>query len=596
MPNRTLFPLFRALVYLQATSIANNFRVRLRRLKQPKYLVGGIVGVAYMSLYLGQALFWGPSGSRAAHGSASAWFVEHREVFLGLGAVGVLVFLAGEWVLPGSRAALQFTETELAFLLPAPLTRRSLIHFKLLKSQVPLLFTSALFTLIGRRAGADGAWVFRWIGWWCLLFTLNLHGIGASFTLTRLLDRGITPWRRRLLILGGMAIVVAAVGFWAWNAIPGAPGPEDGVDAWRNWLEAALTRGPVHLALTPVRWILQPWFARDATEFLLALPPVILVLAAHYWWVVSAEVSFEEASIAAARKRAEIQAVVRSGRNPLTSQARKPRRPLFQLATTGFAPIALVWKNLIASGSGLNRKFLIGVGLWMAMVGWGVSGGLAGSRGWTAAIVISGIALVALVASMFFGPQVLRGDFRQDYESMDVLKTFPLPGWQVVLGQLVSPAILLTAFQWGLLGILSASLGSAHFGQVKLDLEQRLGLAAGLGILLPGFNLLSLVIPNALVLLFPAWTQSGRDGPGGIEVMGQRLLVALGTFFVLALGMLPAGLVLAGVFTVLRAVGGPIFLALVAGGFSGLVVFLAEFGVSVWLLGKVFDRFDLTRE
>ena len=38
--------------------------------------------------------------------------------------------------------------------------------------------------------------------------------------------------------------------------------------------------------------------------------------------------------------------------------------------------------------------------------------------------------------------------------------------------------------------------------------------------LLPALNLISLLIPNAAVLLFPAWFQPGKDSPQGIEATG----------------------------------------------------------------------------
>jgi hypothetical protein len=201
MKRAPILPLVQALTYLQLVSFANNLKVRLRRLKQPKYLVGALVGGAYVSLYLGNTLLWRfRTGGRARE---SGWFADAGELITSLAAVGVLFWMLTEWIFPAKRAALQFTETELAFLLPAPMTRRMLIQFKLLKSQIPLLFTSGLFTLIG-GAGGSG-WLYRWIGWWFVLFTLNLHGIGASFVLTRLWDRGLTPWPRRALVLSILA-------------------------------------------------------------------------------------------------------------------------------------------------------------------------------------------------------------------------------------------------------------------------------------------------------------------------------------------------------------------------------------------------------
>ena len=52
----------------------------------------------------------------------------------------VAVLLA--WIVPHSRSALAFSEAEAAFLFPAPITRRTLINFKLLKSQFAILFSA----------------------------------------------------------------------------------------------------------------------------------------------------------------------------------------------------------------------------------------------------------------------------------------------------------------------------------------------------------------------------------------------------------------------------------------------------------------------
>ncbi len=592
MKRAPILPLVQALTYLQLVSFANNLKVRLRRLKQPKYLVGALVGGAYVSLYLGNTLLWRfRTGGRAGE---SGWFADAGGLITSLAAVGVLFWMLTEWIFPAKRAALQFTETELAFLLPAPMTRRMLIQFKLLKSQIPLLFTSGLFTLIG-GAGGSG-WLHRWIGWWFVLFTLNLHGIGASFVLTRLWDRGLTPWPRRALVLSILGAVAGILGYWAWRGVPGAPGAEGDLEQWREWGLRALTTGPVHVVLTPFRWILGPWAAAGTADFLRALPGAALVLGLHYVWVLASEVSFEEASLVAARKRAELVAVARSGRNPLTTQARRPLRPLFRLAPTGFPAVALVWKNLIATGSSLNKRLVIGIVVWIALMGWGLAGDFSAKEGWNPTWFVAGFTGIALGASLFVGPQVLRGDFRQDYESMDVLKALPLPGWQVVLGQLVGPAFLLTAVQWAMIGILVSTTEGHRFGGDPVPFLARLVLGLSVGLLLPGFNLMSLVIPNALVLLFPAWVQTGKEGPMGIEVMGQRLVVALGSFFVLVVGLFPAALLVAAVVYLFRVLSLPAEPSWILGGLGGLLVFLSEFAVAVWLLGGVFERFDLSRE
>ena len=43
---------------------------------------------------------------------------------------------------------------------------------------------------------------------------------------------------------------------------------------------------------------------------------------------------------------------------------------------------------------------------------------------------------------------------------MDVLKLFPLRGWQIVAGELLAPTVILTAVQWALLLVLALVLGA----------------------------------------------------------------------------------------------------------------------------------------
>ena len=49
------------------------------------------------------------------------------------------------------------------------------------------------------------------------------------------------------------------------------------------------------------------------------------------------------------------------------------------------------------------------------------------------------------------GPQLIRQDFRQELPMADLLKTYPLTGWQLAFGELFAPAAILTCTQWLLL-------------------------------------------------------------------------------------------------------------------------------------------------
>lgn len=133
----------RALFYYEWHSRWNRLCARLRRLRQPKYLFGAVAGGLYFYFYIFGAWFRGSAPGAAA----SMLAPEHRFLLASAGALVLSVVLLLMWVIPHERAALMFSEAEVAFLFPAPVARRTLLHFKLLKSQGAILF-SALFMLV----------------------------------------------------------------------------------------------------------------------------------------------------------------------------------------------------------------------------------------------------------------------------------------------------------------------------------------------------------------------------------------------------------------------------------------------------------------
>jgi hypothetical protein len=197
----------------------------------------------------------------------------------------------------------------------------------------------------------------------------------------------------------------------------------------------------------------------------------------------------------------------------------------------------------------------------------------------------------ALGYSLLLGPQLLRLDFRHDLPLADLLKTFPLRGWQIALGEILAPVVVLAAFQWLLLVFGAALVFYLPGRQAALLLAVALGAA----VLLPVLDVLLLLIPNAAVLLFPSWIQTGKDSPRGIEAIGQRLIFALGQLLVLALALLPAAIAFVGVFFLLKLALGYAaavpFAALVAA-----IILAVEAGFGVMLLGRLFERFDVSEE
>ncbi len=576
-----------ALAYLQYHSVKNRLVQRIKRLKQPKYLIGAIVGGAYFYFYFFRFLFRSPGRSGFA---APAALPHDPLLYESLGALLLfgVVFLA--WLLPRERAALVFTEPEVAFLFPAPITRRGLIHYKLLRSQLGILFTVLFFTLLSSRMGRSGHGLFRATGWWVILFTLNLHSLAASFALTRLMDRGLTNWKRRVALLG--LVLVAAIGVIAWavRAIPELRTADlADLDALVNYFKQLLVSGPLPYLLYPFRLVVRPYFATDWSSLLLALGPAVALMGLHYVWVVRADVAFEEASVEASRRLAERISAARAG-NLRSPGKLKSKRDPFTLPPVGAPSIGLLWKNLISAGSAFNLRTAIMLGVLILTVGLAVRG-TAANMNWVG--MLAAFAGIAGGWMLFIGPQILRQDLRQDLPNADLLKSFPLRGWQIVAGEILAPAVILTTINWLLLLLAVICASAVALDHIPLPLLLAIGFGAAL--ILPMLNLVSLLIPNAAALVFPGWFQAGRHGPAGIEATGQRIIFALGQFLAYGLSLVPAGVCFAVVFFLGRAWLGDALTVVLASGVAAAVL-AAEVVAGVLLLGRLFERFDLSAE
>jgi hypothetical protein len=585
-----------ALAYLQFYSVKNRLITRIKRLRQPKYLFGAIVGGIYFYWYAFANVARMRRQGLPGTGTMGEMSNDVLAIIELLGAVVLAIVVVFGWLLPNRRAALAFTEAEIAFLFPAPVSRRMLINFKLLKSQLAVLFSSLIMALIASRSmHGGGRFLFHVLGWWVVFATLNLHFLGSSFVRTLLFDRGVSNWQRRLGILALLVVAVGAVFLWARQTLtlPAAPhvsSPEQIPRQILNYIRPLLENGPAFYLLMPFRIVLGPYLAKTWGEFFVALGPAFLLMALHYWWIVRCDVAFEEASLDYSRKIADRMNAMRANNWQQISKPTKAKKAPFTLQPAGNPFVGLLWKNLIGAGQTLGLRAWL-MAAWMTIFSCFFVSMQFKSSG--AGLIIGGMAAMTLAFSLLIGPQMLRCDFRHDLLSADVLKMYPMRGWQIVLGELLAPVVLLTAVQWLL--VLIATISVADLGsRYHLSLALRGSMALGALVLCPMINLVLLMIPNAAVLVFPAWFHA-KEPPQGIEVMGQRLILFLGQFIFLMLALVLPGLVFAGVLALLMwalnlAVAFPVA-ALLAG-----AVLAAEAWFAIRELGKVFEKLDLSVE
>ena len=578
-----------ALFYLQFQLLKNRWWARLRRLKQPKYLLFAVVGGLYFYFYFFRWMFVGGTRARGLGGGADA---ESLALYASIGALILFVLVLLSWVVPRERAALAFSEAEVAFLFPAPISRRTLIHYKLLRSQIAIGFTTLFLTLLSNRAAAGGPGWMRVVGWWLILSTLNLHFLGASFARTLLLDRGISTWQRRSVVLALVAVLAGATVLWGRHTLV-MPRLEDydSVRRFLSYLRQSFDAGPPAYLLYPFRLVLRPYLARDAVAFFLALGPALGVLGLHYWWVVRSNVAFEEASVELSQKIADRIAAARAGRWQTGRKIKKPKRPPFELRPTGQPAMALLWKNLIAAGHLFTLRFWFFL-LWLIFVASAFGATIVRESGLLPAVGFFCLMLLAL--SLLLGPQIVRQDFRQDLAAADILKLYPMRGWQLALGELLAPVVILTGVQWCLL-VLSIGVSSRLSSETVIPLSTRLAVGFGLAVVLPVLDLVFLVIPNLAVLLLPSWFQSGKESPQGIEATGQRLIFMLGQLLVFCFSLIPAGLAFTAVFLPLKYLTGWV-VAVPPASVAAAVVLAIEAALGLILLGRLFDRLDLSAE
>jgi putative ABC exporter len=576
-----------AALYLARRSLANSIRRRLARLRQPKYLVGFAVGLLYYYWLIARPRARGVGGAGGGGVPLSA-----AEV---LAVGGVLAILSITWLFGNSRSPLAFTPAETHFLFTAPLTRRQVLNFKLLRSQLPLFLSSLLSVLLFSGGHFSTNRIVRVLGLWLVFATLQMHYGVAALVRQSLEEHGVTAVRRRLgafVLLGGVAIVAVLA---LRRVLPGVQAafvesPTAGFEA----LGAVLHQGVLGVVLWPIEALVRPAIAPDLATFALRIPAALLVLGAHYVWLVRSSSAFEEVAVESAERMARRIAAWRSGRRapPLERRLKGARRPLGRLAPAGSPVRAIAWKNVQAEWRGSGVRLPVIVALGVASIVWVAS--LGPHQAGTGVALLATLLLVFAAMTLLFGPYAVRNDLRSDLQLWDLLKSYPVRGADLVAGEVLGPVTVLTA-------VVGACCLGAFGVSLAIDIPgfppaARVAALVAAAIAVPPFLLVVTLIQNAAALFFPAWITLGPARAAGVEMIGQRMLTMAGSLLLIFATMLPAAIVAAvavafagllGVAGVWRAVPGAVGLAVTLG-FEGVLAM-------AWL-GRVFDRSDPAAE
>ncbi|RKH16254.1 ABC transporter permease [Corallococcus praedator] len=567
----------RAVAFLWARTWRNRLVRQVQRLKRPRYLLGALVGLAYLYSLVGRSVFVQGTG-RAVSPNARMFAEFSLEV-------SVLGTLVTAWVLGADRPALTFTQTEVQYFFPAPVTRKALLHYKLLRGLLSASLAALAATVFVGRFTSPRPELF-FLGAALAMGTLYLHGTAASFVRAWLVSQGrwgsAVRWTLvGLLMLAVMGTLVTTLQAHPWPANAGAP------FVVRGWVRDVLDAPGPRAVLWPGRALVAPSMARSTQDFLRYLPASLALLVAHYAWVLAVEVPFEDSAVAGADARTRQQAR-RGNRSARGGNIRVGRVP-FLLKARGRPEVALVWKNLIA------RKRL-GGGL-VVLLGFVVMGALVAlvlgdTRLFSNTRELLGpMSLMVAVAMAVIGPSAFRTDLRMDLPKLELLRALPLTGRQVVGAELAASALTLSAAQWVMLLVaLVLGVGTDDETLAPWSTPVVLGLLS----VLPALGLAGLFVQNAAVVLLPAWIPADSERARGVEALGQRLLTLVGTLVVTFLGLLPAAVVA-------LLVGYPLFTVMGrwAVPLAGLVAagaLFAEVALGVAVLGRAFERLDVSEE
>ncbi|AKQ65231.1 putative ABC transporter, permease protein [Myxococcus hansupus] len=569
----------RAVAFLWVASWRNRIRRQLARLRKPRYLLGALVGAAYLySVFFRRMDFRGPVGGVS----------EGVQLFAELSLVGsALGTLFAAWVLGRDRPSLTFSETEVVQLFPAPVSRRALLQYKLVRGLLGTTVGALFATLfLGRTISPHPVLFF--VGACLALGTLYLHSTAAAFVRTRLAARG--TWGL-VIRWGGVAVVLGLVALAALSSLQAHPVPEDlsSGRALRAWLQSLMASPGVGAVLWPGRLLVAPALAQSVRDFLAALPPVLALMVAHYVWVLLAEVPFEETAVVRAESRSRERMLRASGRMARVGSMTLSRPP-FRLLARGRPEVAILWKNLIARkrmGGGL-AVFLVFI-----VMGGGIAALMGDARLFTdTRRVLGPVALALAVTLTVVGPSAFRMDLRMDLPKLDLLRALPLTGRQVVRAQLAASALAVASFQLALLAV-ALVLGPGVEAPRLGGWWWPGGLA--LAFLLPAISPAGLFVQNAAVVLFPAWVPADMgERARGLEAMGQRLLALVGTLVVTLVGLIPASLVALVVGVPLSPFLGP--WSLPVAGLAAAGVLVGEVALGVIGLGHAFERLDLSED
>jgi ABC-2 type transport system permease protein len=566
----------------------------IRRLKNPRYLLSTLAGLAYFWF-----MFFRRTGRSA--GPIRSWrpgmggpgvFIggsfPATELIIDVASLVILVLMIGAWALPEQSGGLEFSEAEIQFLFAAPISRTRILLYKFMRGLTGIVISATLMTIFGFRSS-------KGIGLLFVFGSLSAYFIMVALGRARLKQMGIGAIARLTIAIGvfvglswiaTMQLKGADVG----GALNGLTGRTAGDAA--SVLDTQFHGPIVNTILFIPRVFAQAIFPPDILHLFIACAGLIVIGFVSFQIAARLNVSFEEASIRYSQRKAKRRERQQQRQRGATVNYRRGK-PLFRLGDTGRPEVAFIWKNSLSvirmTGWGVLALFapIICCSIVLSQLKMIPTGGrfmICGSL----CLILAGI--LALL-----GPMMFKNDLRLDLPRFEVLKTYPLSGETIVAGEIAAPLALLSAMQ---IILIAAGTILFRFATVpgKFELFTTVQFAIIAIIFVIPICAVQLLIQNAAVVFFPAWANPSKEDVKGFVATGQRMLVLACYLIVLSIILLPPAAIF--VPTVLFSAhflrGTPIFAALTT--LVPIGVLLGEIYLAVKLLGGQFERIDLSEE
>jgi hypothetical protein len=439
-----------------------------------------------------------------------------------------------------SDRGIAFEPPEVDFLFPGPFSRTALVLYHLLttysRSIVSLLF---FFIFFGRRTASPALAL---VGTALALVVGEHLRVVAALLSVNLAEKTVVRLAApiRALTLGVALVMI----FLLVPTLANRSGIGGGI-------ARALVSGPARVAFYPAVAAGEMSSALSPGDAILPALGLLACALATLGVLLALQVHFLEASLVTSQKRAALVERARRGRRVAVGDTRRPVRGGRAPSARVFRGAgAVLWRNLVvARRSGRVLVFSSIFSMLFVLPAF-----LGVGRDAFPAMAFGALMPLFLSSAVAF-------DFRGEADQMARLKTLPVVGWRLALAEVAGSAAVTLAFQVVLLValVLFADLPPPY---AVLALAAYVPVTVGL---LAAANLAHLLAPKASFLTF---------------LLQMGFLVANGLLHVLAaLALHGAGL----------EGGGPVGLRLVL----HFALQVAATGGTLWLLGRVFDRYDV---